>query len=154
MLDRIQTAVRAQGDFAAHASHELRTPLSIIRAEIDACLDREDTSPDEWRRSAQAVRRNVVRSEHLVGQLLLLARTRIAAAGTHRLDLAETAQSLLDDLPAGRQVRRRLAAAPTDGDPALLEAAIAHLLDNAARYTTPQGRITLGCRSEHGGVSF
>src|SRR5690606_1321273 len=32
--------------------------------------------------------------------------------------------------------------------------ALANLLDNAARYTAPGGRITLGCRTEQGGVTF
>jgi len=150
MLDRIQTAVQAQSAFAGHASHELRTPLSVIRAEIDACLDRDDTSPEQWRRSAEVVRRNVSRSERLVGQLLLLAGARTGSVATHRVDLAETAQSLLDDLPPGRRLRRRLAAAPTDGDPALLEAAVAQLIENAARYNVTAGAIELRSWTERG----
>jgi signal transduction histidine kinase len=150
MLDRIQAAVQAQSDFAGHASHELRTPLSVIRAEIDACLDRADTSPAEWRRSAEATRRNVERSERLVQQLLLLARARARPAVTHRVDLAETAQSLLDDLPAERQVRCRLSAAVTEGDPALLEAAVANLLENAVLYNVTAGAVELCSWTDHG----
>jgi signal transduction histidine kinase len=150
MLERIQAAVQAQGAFAAHASHELRTPLSVIRAEIDACLDREDTSPEQWRRSAEAVRRNARRSEHLVQQLLLLARGRTRPVVRHRVDLAETAQALLDELPAHCAVRSRLAEAPTEGDPALLEAAVANLLDNAVRYNLATGAIELISWTERG----
>ena len=143
MLDRIQAAVQAQSAFAGHASHELRTPLSIVRAEVDACLDRDDTSPEQWRRSAEAVRRNVLRSERLVGQLLLLARARTGSVAMHRLDLAETTQSLLDDIPVGRLLSCRLDVAPTRGDPALLEAAVAQLLENATRYGVAAGAIEL-----------
>ena len=143
MLERIQAAVEGQRAFAGHASHELRTPLSIIRAEVDACLDRDDTSPEQWRRSAEAVRRNVLRSERLVGQLLLLARARTGSVALHRLDLAETAQSLLDDMPVGRSLSCRLAAAPTCGDPPLLEAAVAQLLENATRHGVAAGAIEL-----------
>ena len=150
MLERIQAAVQAQSAFAGHASHELRTPLSVIRAEIDACLDRGDTSPEQWRGSAEAMRRNVARSERLVQQLLLLARARARPAVTHRVDLAETAQSLLDDLPAERQVRCQLSEALTEGDAALLEAAIANLLENADRYNVTAGTIELRSWTERG----
>lgn len=150
MLERIQAAVQAQSAFAAHASHELRTPLSVIRAEIDACLDRADTSPEQWRRSAETMRHNVARSERLVQQLLLLARARARPAVTHRVDLAETAQALLDDLPAERQVRCQLAEALTEGDPALLEAAVANLLENAARYNVTAGAVELRSWTERG----
>jgi signal transduction histidine kinase len=89
------------------------------------------------------MRRNVARSERLVQQLLLLARARARPAVMHRVDLAETAQSLLDDLPFQRQVRCRLSEALTDGDPALLEAAVANLLENAVRYNVTVGAIEL-----------
>jgi len=150
MLDRIQAAVQAQSAFAGHASHELRTPLSIIRAEIDACLGRDDTSPRQWRRSAEAVRRNVDRSERLVAQLRLLARARTRSVVMHPVDLGETAHSLLDDLPPERRLRCRLAEAPTEGDPTLLEAAIAQLLENAARYNVAAGAIELRSWTEDG----
>jgi signal transduction histidine kinase len=150
MLERIQAAVQAQGAFAGHASHELRTPLSIIGAEIDACLSRSDTSPEQWRRSAEAIRRNVHRSERLVEQLLLLARARARSVVVHRLDLAETAQSLLEDLPPEHEVRCRLAAAPTEGDPTLLEAAVAQLIENAARHSVTAGAIELRTWTEDG----
>jgi signal transduction histidine kinase len=143
MLERVQDAVQAQSAFTGHASHELRTPLSVIRAEVDACLDREDTTAGEWRRSAEAIRRSVGRGERLVDRLLLLARARARPAVTHAVDLAEIAQSLLDDLPAERQVRCRLAAAPVDGDPALLEAAVANLLENAEHHNVTAGAIEL-----------
>jgi signal transduction histidine kinase len=150
MLERIQAAFVAQSAFAAHASHELRTPLSVIRAEIDACLDREETPADQWRRSAEVVRRNAVRSERLVQQLLLLARARVGPAVPHRVDLAEIAQSLLDDLPGGYDVQCRLGEAPTRGDPALLEAAVANLLENAARHNVESGAIELASWTERG----
>jgi signal transduction histidine kinase len=143
LLERAHAAVRAQSAFTGHASHELRTPLSVMRAEIDACLDREDTTADEWRRSAEAVRRSVGRGERLVERLLLLARARARPAVAHTVDLAEIAQSLLDDVPAERQVRCRLAEAPADGDPALLEAAVANLLENADRHNVTAGAIEL-----------
>jgi signal transduction histidine kinase len=143
MLARIQTAVEAQQTFAAAASHELRTPLSVIRAEVDACLDRPDTSAAQWRRSATAMRSNVARSEQLVAQLLLLARARAKPAVTHPVDLAETAQALPDDIPADRRVLRHLSPAPTEGDPALLESAIGNLIQNATQHNVTSGVIEL-----------
>jgi signal transduction histidine kinase len=143
MLARIQTAVEAQETFASAASHELRTPLSVIRAEVDACLDRADTSAEQWRRSAEAVRGNVARSEHLVAQLLLLARARAKPAVMHPVDLAETARALLDEVPPERRLRCCLGTALTAGDPALLEAALGNLIANAIRHNVTSGAIEL-----------
>jgi signal transduction histidine kinase len=141
MLERIEAGVDAQRAFAAHASHELRTPLSVIGAEVEACLGRADTPLEQWQRSARTIRRNVGRSERLIGQLLLLARARTTPAVVHPVDLAETAQALLDELE--RDVHCRLAPSRTIGDPALLEAAVANLLDNAVRYNRAGGAIEL-----------
>jgi signal transduction histidine kinase len=143
MLARIQVAVEAQEAFASAASHELRTPLSVIRAELDACLDRRDTSAEEWRRSAAAMRGNVARSEHLMAQLLLLARARTRPATVHLVDLAETAEALLDDLPRDRRTLCDLRPAPTEGDPALLESALGNLIANATQHNVTSGVIDL-----------
>jgi hypothetical protein len=91
-------------------------------------------------------------AERLFQQLLLLARARARPVVSYRVDLAEIAQSLLDDLPAERQVRRRLSEALTDGDPALLEAAAANLLENAVRYNVTAGAIELSLWTAGQGV--
>jgi signal transduction histidine kinase len=148
--DRLQAAVESQRTFAAQASHELRTPLSVIRAEVDACLGADDTRPERWRASAEAVLRNVDRSERLVGQLLLLARAQAGPEAGHAVDLGEIAEALLDELPPDRPLRCELAPAPTRGDPTLIESAIANLLDNAVRHNVTAGGVELRSWTEGG----
>jgi len=93
MLDRLANAFDAQRRFVANASHELRTPLTVIRTELDVTLSDPDADEAEYRRMAEVVRAAVQRAEHLVGALLLLARTDAAGlAAREPVDLAELDQ--------------------------------------------------------------
>jgi signal transduction histidine kinase len=59
----------------------------------------------------------------------------------HRVDLAELADHVLSGTtPEGVEVRRpELGAAPTTGDPYLLERLVQNLVENAARHNLPGG---------------
>ena len=74
----------------------------------------------------------------------LVAREREVASGAdpHRQG-AGTAlgEPLLDDMPEGRRLSCRLDVAPTCGDPALLEVAVAELLENATHHGVAAGAI-------------
>jgi signal transduction histidine kinase len=72
-FDRLRLAIQHERRFIADASHELRTPLSILRAEVDAALGREQ-SVAESRESLGVCRRAVVRMQTIVERLLALAR--------------------------------------------------------------------------------
>jgi signal transduction histidine kinase len=50
----------------------------------------------------------------------------------------------------GLQLQARLAAAPTSGDPALVERLVANLLDNAVRYNVPGGRVEVATATSAG----
>ena len=45
MLARLDEAFGRQRQFVDDASHELRTPLAVIRANVDAVLDRPNVDP-------------------------------------------------------------------------------------------------------------
>ena len=79
----------------------------------------------------------------MIDALLTLTRGQAGLERREHLDLAALAsQALLarEAEAAGRdlEVRATLAAAPTAGDPRLLERLIANLIDNAIRHNTPQ----------------
>jgi len=70
----IRDSLARQREFAADASHELRTPLAITRAAI-AELRRSDGDPAVVDRAIDDIEAGTARMEHLVDDLLLLART-------------------------------------------------------------------------------
>ncbi|MCG3178019.1 MAG: Sensor kinase CusS [Phycisphaerae bacterium] len=73
MLSRLAGAFRRQRNFIANASHELRTPMAVIKSTVQGALRRARSSED-YRATLDEVLEDLSRIEHLVDQLLLLAR--------------------------------------------------------------------------------
>ncbi len=140
-------ALQAKDDFLSNVSHEFRTPLTSILGYLDLSLERDDL-PDDLRHHLQVVRRNVVRLEHLVEDLLAIN------AGTFEVHPVPTDVSrVLEDsmasaLPraarAGVEVTNRTPSSlPAVVDPLRLGQAVDNLVSNAVKYTRRGGTITL-----------
>lgn len=137
MLDRIEDGTRRQRRFVADASHELRSPLARIRAEIEVDLEHpEGADPAATSRSVLA---ETIGMQHLVDDLLALARSDAGAAPARRAPVD------LDDI-VNRQARRLRAdgrvevdgtgigAARVLGDADQLARAVGNVIDNAVRH--------------------
>jgi signal transduction histidine kinase len=148
MLGRLQAAFESQQRFMANASHELRTPLAVMRATIDVVLGNPDSTPDDLRGMAVDNRAAVDHAEHLIGALLLLARNERGLTIREDIDLATTAEDVLDTADVGDcRMHATLEPAVISGDPVLSERLIANLVDNAARYNVRGGDIWISTRS-------
>lgn len=160
VLQPLEAAYEAQRQFVANASHELRAPLTRQRALVEFAL----TDPDAKLASLQATNERVLASEQhlerLIDGLLALARGQAGLARRENVDLATLASDvLLASEPAhdlDLNIRQALTAAPTTGDPRLIERLIANLLDNAIRHNTPGGHVqlTTATRDRHAFVSI
>lgn len=136
MLARLQTASERQRRFVGDASHELRSPLATIRAAHEiATLHPEQRT---WTETSHDVLAELDRVDHLVADLLLLAR-----ADEHGLRLRIVDVDLDDLLLAEATRLRRLGIvtvavdavpARAQGDPVHLSRALRNLTDNAARH--------------------
>lgn len=73
LLDRIETAVEREKQFTSDASHELRTPLTVIKGTLEVLI-RKPRNHDEYEEKINFCINEVNRLNHLVDQLLLLAR--------------------------------------------------------------------------------
>jgi signal transduction histidine kinase len=99
MLGRLQAAFEGQQRFIANASHELRTPLAIMRATVDVVLGNPGSTPGDLRGMAADIRAAVDHAEHLIGALLILARNEHGLTVREQVDLATTAEDVLDTAP-------------------------------------------------------
>lgn len=148
MLDRIAAHLRSTNDFIANAAHELRSPLAAIRSSVEVALDRLRT-PDEYAALLVDVIDETTRLGSLVNRLLLLAE---GDAG--RLDVAN--QSVRLDRIVQESVEMfgavaesldvevkitHLERALVPGDDFYLRQVVRNLLDNAIKFTAPQGRV-------------
>jgi signal transduction histidine kinase len=143
----IRESLQRQREFAADASHELRTPLAITRAAI-AELRRGRHDPATVDRAIDDLDAGAARMEHLVADLLLLARTdaeavELALTDTDLANAAAEATESLEPVAAERGVRLVLEVvpAPVRGDDARLRQLAAILVDNAIRHSPSGGRV-------------
>jgi signal transduction histidine kinase len=151
MLGRLQAAFEDQQRFIANASHELRTPLAVMRTTVDVVLGNPDSTPGDLRGMAADIRAAVDHAEHLIGALLILARKERGLTVHEVVDLATSAEDVLDTAHLGdRQVHATLEPAMIAGDPVLAERLIANLVDNAVRYNVAAGDIWISTRTAAG----
>ncbi|WP_405148436.1 ATP-binding protein [Sphaerisporangium sp. NBC_01403] len=151
MLTRLQSAFDSQSRFAANASHELRTPLTIQRAAVEVPLTSGQV-PEHLLPAMNRVLSASRRSEHLIENLLLLARGDRGLAETRRLDLADVARDVAEvrAQPAAAaevDLRLRLRRAWVQGDVVLLDHLLGNLIDNAVRYNVPGGWVEVTTRA-------
>lgn len=73
LLDRLETAIEREKQFTSDASHELRTPLTVIKGTLEV-LVRKPRATQEYEEKINYCVAEVDRLNHLVDQLLLLAR--------------------------------------------------------------------------------
>ncbi len=144
-------------DFVANVSHELRTPLTAIRGAVETLLDGALSQPQNARRFAEVIARHAARLERIVEDLLDLTRLQSGAAAPlmEEIEIGALSDSVLGmvaELAAARRVELK-ADIPIEpisfrGDRRQIEQALVNLLDNALKYTEPDGRVVLGARKK------
>ena len=147
VLERIESGVAAQAQFAADASHELRTPLAVISTNLEVAR-RKPRDPAHWERVADETLAEVRRMHQLVDKLLVLSRA--GAAGLHhaRTDLRTLAAAAVDRATSVAEehgVRTELAPGPeveADVDADAIAIVLDNLLRNAIEYS-PKGEAVV-----------
>ena len=73
LLARMEKALDREKNFAAFASHELRTPLTAVQGHLEILI-RKPRTPEEYQLKIQYCLGELSKLNHLVEQLLLLAK--------------------------------------------------------------------------------
>ena len=155
MLDRLEQSMEREKAFTADASHELRSPLASLRAQLEIGLAGGDAT--DWSATATDALVEEARIEHLVRDLLLLARLDRHNRGPSKPDALLEAIPVIDladivaaDL-AARPNRPGITLTghidervPVAMVPELARRLVANLVDNAQRHAASQVTITVG----------
>lgn len=129
-------------ELLATAAHELKTPLSVIKAHAQLLQRRAEAEP-----GLQVIVRQVDRLTRLVQQILDASRLRLdnVELRWERLDLAELAGVVVTDMgprPGGHAIGfEGRAGAWVRADRDRLTRVITALLDNALRFSPPDGPV-------------
>jgi two-component system, OmpR family, sensor histidine kinase MprB len=149
MLAALAASRDRQRRLVADAGHELRTPLTSLRTNLDllAQTDGSRDLPAEARAELLSdVRAQIEELTTLIGDLVELAREEPMAHVVEPVDLAEVVDR------AVARVRRRAPTIALDvktdpwwvvGEASALERAMTNLLDNAAKWSPPDGVVTV-----------
>ncbi|HEX2295912.1 MAG TPA: ATP-binding protein [Actinomycetota bacterium] len=149
-------AEEAKSDFLSTISHELRTPLTSIKGALQVLArGSENLSDDLSDQMVTVMQRGSDRLERLVMNLLLVSQIEaggLAPSDAEAVDLSDlvraTAKRVLDGHP--HRVVEDEPGLVVRADAERLEQAVAHVLDNAAKFGGPGGLVTVTVARDQG----
>ncbi len=156
MRDALAESDRRKDEFLATLAHELRNPLAPVRNAIHILKARMPPAPElQWARDV--IDRQVTQMTRLIDDLMDVARITRGTFELRREPVAldevirvavETSRPIID--ASGHQLVVSLPAEPINLDADLIRLAqvFSNLLNNAAKYTGPGGRIAVTAERE------
>ena len=167
MLSSLEEAYQQQQRFIADASHELRAPITSIRCNLDLLAKAPDLPTDEIQEALIDARSETARMGRLVNDLLLLAHTDVTHSTVITKDSHKNMQvvdldSLLLDVfrqyrplesverPSGPQLLlQHITPVQVYGNADSLKQVLVAVIDNALKYTSSEGCVTLSLGEEN-----
>jgi len=147
--------------FASSVAHDLRAPVRTVNGFARMLVDDYgDVLGVEGRELLERIRANTTRAGMLIDGLLALARLRRDGLRSERVDLAEIARGVVDELrrtTPDREVDVRIRGSlVVHGDPRLLAAVMQNLLANAWKFTRrqPRAAVDVGAAEVAGTVAY
>jgi signal transduction histidine kinase len=148
---------RRKDEFLAMLSHELRNPLAPITNAAQMLRFQSKTASPVERHARAIIERQTARLKHLVDELLEVSRIttgklqlrqeRVTLQGVVEAAV-ETARPFIDQGRHELSVNMPAELVWLDGDAARLEQVVVNLLTNAAKFTEPDGQISVTLERE------
>ena len=147
---KLQEMDEMKSRFFANISHEFRTPLTLILGPLETLVSK--ISDRELRKSLRLMRRNALRLQRLINQLLDLSKLQAGrmALRAQRMDLVAFTRTLVQSF-ASLAERKRIRLSFSTGEKTLavyadrdkLEKILSNLLSNALKFTPENGRVAV-----------
>ncbi|MGP1364574.1 ATP-binding protein [Neisseria sicca] len=149
LFARVQTSIEREQRFTSDAAHELRSPLAALKVQAEV-LALSDTAEQPYH--LQQIQQSLNRAEHLINQLLTLARLdpEQGLKNTAPINWESLSSQVLQNTNLSARekrirLKREFLAEPPllQGDDALLQLMLRNLLDNAVRYSPENSEVGL-----------
>lgn len=159
MAGELGAAEQLKNDFISSVSHELRTPLTAIKGWAETL--QEGAGPETTAKGMNVIIRESERLSGLVEELLDFSRLQNGRLRliVSRLDiLSELDEAVYMFTDRARTEHKQLhyeettALPPVYGDVDRLRQVFVNIIDNALKYTSPGGTITVSSREDSGWV--
>lgn len=155
-LTRIRQVETSQKEFVSNVSHELRNPMASIKAIVETLESGALSEPEVAADFLGRMRRDVDRINNLVNDLLELSRMEsgqfvIAPEPGPLLPLALAVKGQFQETAAAKAVDLTVAVPEdlpllmADGDK--LSQVLVNLVENALKFTPPQGQVLIQARA-------
>lgn len=146
LFSRIQYSFEREREFTDHAAHELRTPLAAMKTQAQVLL-KISTEQGAYQEGLENLLSSIDRSSLLTHQLLLLSRLQNSQYAKQKIDIStclHEAISLLKtalnskNITLSTRIEQPLL---TMGHSGSLLIMLKNIIENAIKYTPPQGTI-------------
>ncbi len=155
LLARVNLLLGQQRRFIADAAHELRSPLTALSLQAQNLL--HAGTLDAVRERVAPLQDGIDRARHLTEQLLGLARTQASTAEASTVDVSSMARELMAEcLPLAEAKSIDLGLEETaplfmHGSWEVLRLIVSNALENALKYASEGGEVTLRLLSDERG---
>ena len=156
-ITKLKKIERVRKDFVANVSHELRTPLTSIKGFVEALKDGAINDPEKSARFLSIISQHTDRMNKIISDLLQLS---LIESKDFELklepflikELFEEILSALKSLAEGKSQKIEIVLNSENqrvlGDRYRIAQALTNLLDNAIKYTPPDGKIKIESRDK------
>lgn len=161
LLDRVENAIEREKQFTSDASHELRTPLAVMKGTMEVLI-RKPRNQHEYEEKIQFCISEVDRLNHMVDQLLLLARFENQKQNIKDETIYLNA-IVLDNLTRfSSKIENKKLKVNTEfsedfyiqSDNYLVSIIISNLISNAIKYSNKNGEININLVNNNNQISF
>jgi two-component system phosphate regulon sensor histidine kinase PhoR len=155
-IDKLE---KVRVEFVANVSHELKTPLASIKGFVETLKDGALEEPETARRFLSIIERHTNRLNNLISDLLSLSKIESGQIPLEmkKIRLLPFMNKLVSTFDDNIHEKEHTVAVDIQeglthmyADDALLDQALANLLDNAIKYTPSRGKITVSAAEGDG----
>lgn len=157
-IDKIQSVDTLRRELIANVSHDLRTPLAILKGYVETLQIKKDTltevQKDEY---LQITHNNIDRLSNLINQLFEYSKLESEQVTPVKepFSITELSYDLIEKfkvIAEKKQIKLQMDASNENNfvyaDVSMVERALQNLLENAIKYTEPNGKVTLAIKKQ------